>query len=250
MCFTPAARCWSIATTTWRSSTPRSTSSGPGAALHDDRPGSGQGCFKPKARCSWTPMAPTRIPRPRHHGRFARGALPTCSVKRTSPFTPEELALAHKVLERLEWNPGQRRTRRWIPGRVRVSICGGPWRAARTGGDVLVRRAARPSARGPSCCWRDVGGSMERYSRMLLHFAHAMSRRHRQVEAFLFSTQLTRITRQLRARRIDAAVTACRRPCPWSAARASATRFAPSSTVVAPRGAWWTRGAADFGRLG
>jgi uncharacterized protein with von Willebrand factor type A (vWA) domain len=47
---------------------------------------------------------------------------------------------------------------------------------------------------------------MERYSRMLLHFAHAITARHRRVEAFLFSTQLTRITRPLRVPRPDAAV--------------------------------------------
>jgi uncharacterized protein with von Willebrand factor type A (vWA) domain len=51
----------------------------------------------------------------------------------------------------------------------------------------------------------DVSGSMERYSRMLLRFAHALSA-HRgghgtglpRVEAFVFATCLTRITAQLR----------------------------------------------------
>lgn len=38
---------------------------------------------------------------------------------------------------------------------------------------------------------------------MLLHFAHGLVRRHRRVEAFLFSTRLTRITRQLRGRGLD-----------------------------------------------
>ena len=36
---------------------------------------------------------------------------------------------------------------------------------------------------------------MERYTRMLLHFIHAMARRRRSVEVFVFSTRLTRITR-------------------------------------------------------
>jgi uncharacterized protein with von Willebrand factor type A (vWA) domain len=49
----------------------------------------------------------------------------------------------------------------------------------------------------------DVSGSMERYSRMLLHFAHAIQQQHRRVEAFLFSTRLTRITRELQRRRLD-----------------------------------------------
>jgi uncharacterized protein with von Willebrand factor type A (vWA) domain len=47
---------------------------------------------------------------------------------------------------------------------------------------------------------------MERYSRLLLHFVHALGRRHRRLEAFLFSTDLTRITRELRTDRLDRAV--------------------------------------------
>jgi uncharacterized protein with von Willebrand factor type A (vWA) domain len=58
---------------------------------------------------------------------------------------------------------------------------------------------------------------MERYSRVLLHFAHAITRRHHQVEAFLFSTELTRITRQLRIPRPDEALAAVSQSVPdWS----------------------------------
>ena len=49
---------------------------------------------------------------------------------------------------------------------------------------------------------------MERYTRMLLHFVHAIARGRQRVEAFLFATRLTRITRQVRTDRIDAAVSA------------------------------------------
>jgi uncharacterized protein with von Willebrand factor type A (vWA) domain len=52
----------------------------------------------------------------------------------------------------------------------------------------------------------DVSGSMERYSRMLLHFAYALARRQTRVEVFLFATRLTRITPDLRTRAIDDAV--------------------------------------------
>jgi len=58
---------------------------------------------------------------------------------------------------------------------------------------------------------------MEVYARLLVHFAYALTRRHRRVEAFLFSTRLTRITRQLRAPRIDDAARAVSRAVPdWS----------------------------------
>jgi len=63
----------------------------------------------------------------------------------------------------------------------------------------------------------DVSGSMERYSRMLLHFSHALGRRHARVEVFVFSTALTRITNELRTRGLDAAVTGAANAVPdWS----------------------------------
>jgi uncharacterized protein with von Willebrand factor type A (vWA) domain len=66
------------------------------------------------------------------------------------------------------------------------------------GGEVvdLPRRQRREAPRRVVIIG-DVSGSMERYSRMLLQFAHALTRRTRQVEAFVFSTRLTRITPRL-----------------------------------------------------
>jgi len=47
----------------------------------------------------------------------------------------------------------------------------------------------------------DVSGSMERYTRVLLLFAYAMAHRvPRRIEAFVFGTRLTRITRHLTGR--------------------------------------------------
>lgn len=134
-------------------------------------------------------------------------------------FTPDEIALARQALERLVWNPGERRTRRWIRGRgARVDLRRALAKSLRTGGDVIAlpreTRRMRPRSLVLLC---DVSGSMERYSRMLLHFVHSLSRRHRRVEVFLFSTQLTRITPQLRATRVDDAATAVSRAVPdWS----------------------------------
>jgi uncharacterized protein with von Willebrand factor type A (vWA) domain len=134
-------------------------------------------------------------------------------------FTADEIIRARLALERLEWSPGERRTRRWVRGGgSRIDLRRALARSLRTGGDIIVlprrRRRIRPR---PIVLLCDVSGSMERYSRMLLHFAHALTRRRRQVEAFLFSTELTRITMQLRARRIGEAVGAVARAVPdWS----------------------------------
>ena len=134
-------------------------------------------------------------------------------------FTTEEINAARTALSRLVWNPGERRTRRWVRGQgpridLRRAIAG----SLRTGGDIvkLPRRARRVRPRRLVLLC-DVSGSMERYSRMLLHFAHAITWRHHRVEAFLFSTQLTRVTRELRLARPDDAIAAVARSVPdWS----------------------------------
>jgi uncharacterized protein with von Willebrand factor type A (vWA) domain len=136
-----------------------------------------------------------------------------------SEFTADEIALARSALDRLVWNPGERRTRRWVRGHgTRVDLRRALAKSLRTGGDILSlptrTRRTRPRSLVLLC---DVSGSMERYTRMLLHFVHALSRRHRRVEVFLFSTQLTRITMQLRTRHVGDAVAAVSRVVPdWS----------------------------------
>jgi uncharacterized protein with von Willebrand factor type A (vWA) domain len=141
------------------------------------------------------------------------------ATKDFAEFSESELAAARDAIERLEWQPGVRRTRRWVPGRgSRLDLRRALARSVRTGGDMvrLPRRVRRLRPR-PIVLLCDVSGSMEVYARLLVHFAYALSRRHRRVEAFLFSTRLTRITRQLRASRIDDAVRAVSRAVPdWS----------------------------------
>ncbi len=52
----------------------------------------------------------------------------------------------------------------------------------------------------------DISGSMERYSRMLLHFLHAITNDRDRVQTFLFGTRLTNVTRHLRHRDVDVAL--------------------------------------------
>ena len=141
------------------------------------------------------------------------------ATKDFADLTADEIDLARAALARLVWNPGEQKTRRWIRGHgPQVDVTAALRRSVRTGGDVVVwpRRRRRIRTR-PVVLLCDVSGSMERYSRMLLHFAHAVSRRHRRVEAFLFSTRLTRVTRELRSRTLVRALAAVSRAVPdWS----------------------------------
>lgn len=143
----------------------------------------------------------------------------TLAHKDFAEFTPEEIALARAALDRLEWTPGERRSHRWVRGRgPLVDLRRALAHSVRTGGDVfkLPRRRRRTRPR-PLVLLCDVSGSMERYSRMLLHFAHAIGRRHRRVEAFVFATELTRVTSELRTRKLDEATAQVSRSVPdWS----------------------------------
>lgn len=95
----------------------------------------------------------------------------------------------------------------------RASRPGRPdWRAtltamARQGGDLAVLRWRRTRTRpAPLVLLADISGSMSRYSRMLLHFAHALGHAEARVESFVFGTRLTRTTRLLKSRDPDVAV--------------------------------------------
>ena len=125
-------------------------------------------------------------------------------------LTKDELAQAERMMADLDWDLGERISKRWIPGRGAALD---PRRALRVnmryGGELieLPRRRRKPKRR-PLILLCDVSGSMQRYSRMLLHFAHALSGGDQAgpVESFVFATRLTRVTRQFASRRAELAV--------------------------------------------
>ena len=131
---------------------------------------------------------------------------------RTADFadlTPEETRDAAAMLAALRpalpLRPSRRRRLDRGGGRLAARIM--LRRCLATGGEPLdwrwLRRKSRPRPIALVC---DISGSMERYSRLLLRFAHALARSGAPVEVFVFGTRLTRITRELRLRDADAAL--------------------------------------------
>ncbi|HEY7170709.1 MAG TPA: VWA domain-containing protein [Vicinamibacterales bacterium] len=120
-------------------------------------------------------------------------------------FTPEDIERARLALAKLAWTPGERVTRRWVPGKSQVADLRRMLRAnARHGGELMtIPRRVRRVAPRPLVLLCDVSGSMEPYTRMLLLFAHEMARGARRVEVFVFSTRLTRVTAQFAELRLD-----------------------------------------------
>jgi len=119
----------------------------------------------------------------------------------------DELASVRRLLRQAPWRVAERRTRRLrADRRGSVELRRTMRSAARQGADApQLARASSRTKRRPIVILCDVSGSMDRYSRYLLVFAHAISRRER-VETFAFSTHLTRITHLLRHGDIDSAL--------------------------------------------
>jgi uncharacterized protein len=112
-----------------------------------------------------------------------------------------------RLLQQAPWQIAERRTRRLRPARGgRVDLRRTARHSIRSSGELIRLLHRQPRLRRrPLVLLCDVSGSMERYSRLLLIFAHAIARRE-DVETFVFSTRLTRITRMLRRRDMDRAL--------------------------------------------
>jgi uncharacterized protein with von Willebrand factor type A (vWA) domain len=80
-------------------------------------------------------------------------------------------------------------------------------RASLRASDAIILKFKKPQRKHPPLvilC--DISGSMSRYSRMLLHFMHAITNDRDRVHSFVFATRLTNISRLLRQRDVDVAL--------------------------------------------
>jgi uncharacterized protein with von Willebrand factor type A (vWA) domain len=102
------------------------------------------------------------------------------------------------------------RTRRYAPQRSgrRIDLRATLRESVREGGDAIALvRAAPREEHPPLVILCDISGSMNPYARMFLHFLHAITNDRDRVSVFVFGTRLTNITRQLRHRDVDVAMT-------------------------------------------
>jgi hypothetical protein len=127
--------------------------------------------------------------------------------------TPEELAALRRIMTRMRLVPPRRRSRRTKarPGTSRTSepdiramIRASMRMHGEPPGQLLFRE--RKTKLRPLILILDVSGSMADYSRNLLQFAHTARHATARVEVFVFGSRLTRITRELRHQRVDAAL--------------------------------------------
>lgn len=126
-----------------------------------------------------------------------------------SRLTATELDRARELTKRQAWDLGRRMTRRMRRGRGGgiVDLAHTLRGSLRYGGEILsLETRVRRTKQRDLVLLCDISGSMDRYSRLLLQFVHTVRHAVGKVEAFVFGTRLTRITRQLRHREIHAAL--------------------------------------------
>jgi uncharacterized protein with von Willebrand factor type A (vWA) domain len=128
-------------------------------------------------------------------------------------MSAEEAAQARRMLARLKLPVRPIASRRAQPSLRGNSI---DWRrtlrgSMRRGGELHKIALKSPKPRWPNLvvlC--DISGSMSQYSRMVLHFLHAVANEKgagwAKVHAFTFGTRLTNITRHLATRDVDQAL--------------------------------------------
>jgi len=120
----------------------------------------------------------------------------------------EELAQAKAALKRMRLPELAVPTRRFRPdpAGARADMRATLRAALRAGGLLALRRKRRQTRPPPLVILCDISGSMNRYSRIFLHFMHAVTNDRDRVHTFLFGTRLTNVTRYLRHKDVDVAL--------------------------------------------
>jgi hypothetical protein len=127
-------------------------------------------------------------------------------------MTAAEIAAAKEAIARLVLPLDEVRTRRLASNRhghfidIRRTL-----RASmKAGGAVIDLKYLGPRAKEPPIvALLDISGSMSEYTRLFLHFLHAVTDARKRVTTFLFGTRLTNVTRAIRQRDPDDALAAC-----------------------------------------
>jgi uncharacterized protein with von Willebrand factor type A (vWA) domain len=127
-------------------------------------------------------------------------------------MTAAEIAAAKDAIARLTLPLDEVRTRRLTQNRrghlidIRRTL-----RASmKAGGAVIDLKYLGPRLKEPPIVGLlDISGSMSEYTRLFLHFLHAVTDARKRVTTFLFGTRLTNVTRAIRQRDPDEALAAC-----------------------------------------
>jgi uncharacterized protein with von Willebrand factor type A (vWA) domain len=125
-------------------------------------------------------------------------------------MTAAEIAQVIRAVEKMQLPQAELETRRYQPDArgLRLDMRRTIRSSLRTGGEIIdIRKLGRIEK--PIVALLDISGSMSEYTRLFLHFLHAISDARKRVSVFLFGTRLTNVTRALRQRDPDEALASC-----------------------------------------
>ncbi|MDQ6437223.1 VWA domain-containing protein [Mesorhizobium sp. LHD-90] len=155
---------------------------------------------------------PREIPEIEVDARFTVSGSEVLRGKDFAQMTAQEIGEARREIEALRLPFDMVATRRFRPDPrgKKVDPRAMMRASARTGGELILPkfRSAR-QVHPPLVVLADISGSMSQYTRIFLHFLHALGEKRRRVHAFVFGTRLTNLTRQMRHRDPDAALADC-----------------------------------------
>ncbi len=123
-----------------------------------------------------------------------------------------EIAAAKEAMQRLVLPLDEVRTRRLTmrPHGHRIDLRRTLRASLKAGGAVIDLKYLGPRTRMPPLvALLDISGSMSQYTRLFLHFLHAVTDARKRVSTFLYGTRLTNVTRALKAKDPDEALAAC-----------------------------------------
>jgi uncharacterized protein with von Willebrand factor type A (vWA) domain len=155
---------------------------------------------------------PQEIPEIEVDARFTFSGNEVLREKDFAQMTAAELADARKAIAALRLPFDEVRTRRFRadPQGRRTDPRAMMRAALRTGGELILPRFRSPrEVHPPLVVLADISGSMSQYTRIFLHFLHALAEKRRRVHTFVFGTRLTNLTRQMRHRDPDEALAEC-----------------------------------------
>ena len=123
-----------------------------------------------------------------------------------------EIAEVTRAIASMRLPQAELRTRRYQPDArgLKLDMRRTLRASLRTGGEIIdIRKLGRIDKPAPIVALLDISGSMSEYTRLFLHFLHAITDARKRVSVFLFGTRLTNVTRSLRARDPDEALARC-----------------------------------------
>ena len=155
---------------------------------------------------------PQEIPEVEVDARFTFSGNEVLRGKDFAQMSAAEIADAKRAIAELRLPFDMVRTRRFRPdphGR-RADPRAMMRSALRTGGELILPKFRSPrEMHPPLVVLADISGSMSQYTRIFLHFLHALAEKRRRVHTFVFGTRLTNLTRQMRHRDPDEALENC-----------------------------------------